>query len=161
MRRRLLFAIGVAILCLVLAVPAYAYSGNANGGNGGVGNGMGSQTHGKKSGSSPQMRVQSIDTGVRSNVSRNHNVSVYGTSTGTQFLNGYGNRNAPGSTTMYGQSNANTFGTTNRMRTQSYTNDGYRALETTTSRDFNWSWLGLLGLLGLFGIRSRNPQRDR
>lgn len=150
MKRRMVSGIWVVVVCLALMVPAFAHSGNANFaaegyGNGGVGNGMGTQADGMNRGKSPQMTIQSIDTGAASNVT-DHSVSVYGTGTGTQYLNGYDNR---------------TDNTANRYRTQSDTDGGYRTLETTTSRNFDWSWLGLLGLFGLFGLRSRNPQHER
>ncbi|TJY42806.1 hypothetical protein E5161_08165 [Cohnella pontilimi] len=152
MRSTMLRGLIVAVVFLLFAVPAYAHSATSNGGNGGLGNGMGTNTqggmhdgisahrHGNK------INVQSIDGSTITTHKRD--VSIYGTGTGTQFLN----VNANDSKMTDGNPGD---------RTQSYTNDGYRALGTTSSRGMGWGWLGLLGLLGLFGIRSRNPQRDR
>lgn len=135
MKSTMLRGLWVAVVSLMFAVPAYAHSGTTNGGNGGLGNGMGARMH-----------VQSNEGPTRTNATTNHDVSVYGTGTGSQFLN----------------VNANTSGTVDGnpgYRTQSNTNRGYRALETTPSRGMGWGWLGLLGLVGIFGIWSRNPRR--
>lgn len=155
MRSQILCGLWVAVVSLMISVPAYAYSETTNGGNGGLGNGMGTSTRGTHDGISAnqfgnRIHVQSNDGATNTIGTHNHEVSVYGTGTGSQFLNvnrntndGYGTSQIPG------------------YRTQSYTNGGYRAMDTSSSRDMNWSWLGLLGLLGLFGLRSRNPERGR
>jgi MYXO-CTERM domain-containing protein len=78
----------------------------------------------------------------------NHDVSVYGTGTGSQFSN----------------VNANSLGAANRTpnnQMQSYTDNGLRALETTSTKPIQWGWLGLLGLFGLFGARNRNSERSK
>ncbi|MFD0669921.1 WGxxGxxG family protein [Cohnella sp. GCM10027633] len=141
MKRKLFCGLALAVFSLLLAIPAYAYTGTADGGNGGLGNGMGNGTHDSR------LHVQSTDGSARTNQMPHHRVSVYGTDTGTQFLNV--NPNVPGLSARNPV-----------LRPQSNANGGYRALATNDSNDMNWSWLGLLGLLGLFGIRSRNPQRD-
>lgn len=141
MKSTWLRGLGVAVVSLMFAVPAYAHSATPNGGNGGLGNGMGTRMH-----------VQSNDGQTRTNATSNHEISVYGTGTGSQFINVNRNGNVPG-----------TMDRTPGNLMPSNANNGYRAraLETAPSRGMNWGWLGLLGLLGLFGIRSRNPQRDR
>lgn len=154
MRRKSLCGLWVAVVSLMVAVPVYAYSDTANG-NGGLGNGMGTSTHSmhdhdgiSANSYGTKMYVQSNDGATRTRATNNHAVSVYGTGTGSQFFN----------------VNANATGTTDHnplYRTQSYDNGGYRALETSTSNDMDWSWLGLLGLIGLFGLRNRNPERGR
>jgi hypothetical protein len=151
MRRIILYALWVAIISLMFAIPAYAYSETANG-NGGLGNGMGTRTNSIHDGITANrygtmMHDQSNHSATRTKTTPNYNISVYGTGTGSQFFNV--NANSPG----MDRNPVN--------RTQSYTDGGYRTMETTTSRDMGWGWLGLLGLIGLFGIRSRNPQRDR
>lgn len=167
MRRTILCGIGAAAMALTLAVPAYA---ETSGGNGGLGNGMGTHTHGMQNGFSAnqaggnRMYVQSIDGTERAQSLTNHEVSVYGTGTGSQFLNGNSYGTTDRNRGYRAQSNVTDRNMTDRntgYRTQSYANDGYRAMATTTSRHTDWGWLGLLGLLGLFGMRSRNPQRDR
>lgn len=153
MKSTMLRGLCVAVVSLMFAVPAYAYSATTNGGNGGLGGGMGTNAHGMLDGISAnrngsKMYVQSNNSPTRTNAAPNRDVSVYGTGTGSQFMN----------------INANTSGTANNnpgYRTQSNANNGYRALETTPSRGMGWGWLGLLGLIGLFGIRSRNPRRER
>lgn len=143
MRNKLLCGLSVAIVALMLAVPVYAYSGKANGGNGGLGNGMGTDDRGSN------MHVQSYDRGTRTQATGNHEVSVYGTGTGSQFRNVNAYQNGTGAT--------------NRSpiyRSQSYETNGYRAAATTTDRNTSWGWLGWLGLLGLFGLRNRNPERN-
>ncbi|MFC5529825.1 WGxxGxxG family protein [Cohnella yongneupensis] len=153
MRKTILCGLWAAVVCLMFAVPVYAYSGTANGGNGGLGNGMGTGTHGTHDGISAnrydtRMYVQSTDGATRTKATPNYHVSVYGTGTGSQFLNV--NANVPGTMVRHPG-----------YHTQSYENGGYRALETTSSKGMGWGWLGLLGLIGLFGIFSRNPQRNR
>lgn len=150
-------------MVLVLAVPAYADTGSSHrgktgGGNGGLGQGMG--TNGG------QLRSQSVN-GMGARSTGNYDVSVYGTGTGTQFLND--NLNAADTTTRAGyraQSYSNAPGTAmngtmngNGYRTQSYTNNSYRAAAADNDRD--WGWLGLFGLIGLAGLFGRNPQRER
>lgn len=152
MRRTILSGIWIAVVSVLLAVPAYAYSGTANGGNGGLGNGMGTRAHANDgifaNRNGTRMHAQSNVGTTNTHATSNHDVSVYGTGTGSQFLNV--NPHASGMTDRHPG-----------YRTQSYPNDGYRALETTPTRRMGWEWLGLLGLFGLFGMRSRNPQRER
>jgi hypothetical protein len=149
MRSKIFCSLWIAALSLTFAVPANAYSDTANG-NGGLGNGMGTNTHTHgvaANNNGTKMYVQSNDGVTRTKATSSHEVSVYGTGTGSQFFN----------------VNANASGTLDHnplYRTQSNDNGGYRALETS-SNDMDWSWLGLLGLLGLFGLRSRNPERGR
>ncbi|MBD3919047.1 hypothetical protein H8B09_09800 [Paenibacillus sp. PR3] len=154
MRSKVLCGLWVAAVCLMmLSVPAFAYSETTtNGGNGGLGNGMGTSTHGSHEGISANqfgtgMHVQSYNGTASTRGTHNHEVSIYGTGTGSQFFNV--------------NSNASASVTTERnlgYHAQSYTNDGYRALETNSSRGKGWGWLGLIGLFGIF---KRNPQRDR
>ncbi len=147
MRNKMLCGLSVAVIASMLAVPVYAESGKTNGGNGGVGNGMGTGHH------DTSMHVRSIDRGNAMQSTRNHDVSIYGTGTGSQFWNVNANQSNTGVT-----DGASTY------RSQSYNNyntNGYRAAATTTVRKNSWGWLGWLGLLGLFGLRNRNPQRDR
>ncbi|WP_127529262.1 WGxxGxxG family protein [Paenibacillus kobensis] len=164
MRSKILLGLWVAAVSLLFSVPAYAYTGTTNGGNGGLGNGMGTSSHGIHDGISANQvgtktYIHSTNGSAASTTgTSNHEVSVYGTGTGSQFLNVNPNAN------LNANLNANTPITTDHnsgYRTQSYANDGYRALDTTSSRNKGWGWLGLLGLLGLFGMRSRNPQHDR
>jgi MYXO-CTERM domain-containing protein len=138
MRSRIKTALGIAALSLMLAAPAYAHAETANGGNGGLGNGMGTPSNGSN------VRAQNVD---RTN---GHEISVYGTGTGSQFRSV--NPGAPGTTNIN-----NGYGYGNRTSA-----DGaYRAAATNSGRGIGWGWLGLLGLFGLFGIRNRNPQRNR
>ncbi len=136
MRSRIKNGLWIAALSLTLAAPAHAYTGKANGGNGGLGNGMGTPSQG---------------TGVRAHGvggTTGHEISVYGTGTGSQFRNIHpGNPVTPH----------------NRIDnvTRTPTDGSYRAAAANTARGPSWGWLGLLGLLGLVGIRNRNPQRDR
>jgi MYXO-CTERM domain-containing protein len=151
MRRIILCGIWVAIVSLMFAIPTNAYSDRANG-NDGLGNGMGTRTNSTHDGITAnlygtKMNAQSHDSATRTKATPNHEISVYGTGTGSQFFN----------------VNANTSGMDRNPvnHTQTYMDGGYRTMETTSSRGMGWGWLGLLGLIGLFGIRSRNPQRDR
>jgi len=138
MRSRIKTGLGIAALSLMLAAPAYAHTGTANGGNGGLGSGMGTPSNGSN------VRAQSVD---RTN---GHEISVYGTGTGSQFRNV--NPGNPGAAYV-----GNGYGNGNRT-----TADGtYRTAATNSGRGIGWGWLGLLGLFGLVGIRNRNPQRNR
>jgi len=159
MKKRLLSALWVAGISLMLAVPAYAYTGTANGGNGGLGNGMGSYEKAEGKTSHARGTTMHGGTGYRAQgtgTMRNRDVSVYGTGTGTQFLNGYGNDN------RLRNGVTGTAYAPGRYGARAYPNGAgtYRTAATTTSNGMGWGWLGLLGLLGLFGFRSRNPQRD-
>ncbi|WP_336784633.1 WGxxGxxG family protein [Paenibacillus sp. MMO-177] len=146
MINKTLSGISMALITLLLASPvtADAYSRTANGGNGGLGSGMGIESHGTHD----EMSAKSYEPGhsdpLRTNARSNHDVSVYGTGTGSQFR----------------YINANAIGSPNQINTQS--GDRYHATAVTTTRkNTGWGWLGLLGLLGLFGIRSRNPERNK
>jgi MYXO-CTERM domain-containing protein len=68
----------------------------------------------------------------------------YGT-TGT-----YGTYGVDGSYGAYDSTRMNGYRPYNTARATT------RALATTTTRNFDWGWLGLLGLFGLAGMRSRN-----
>ncbi|MBO9609383.1 MAG: hypothetical protein J7639_25745 [Paenibacillaceae bacterium] len=128
MTKKMVTGLWALVVSVAVAVPAYAHGATSNG-NDGLGNGMGTGTHG--------MHVQSYDNTTRAKGTPNYDVSVYGTGTGSQFLN----------------VNANTSGTTDR-------NPVYR-MKSATNNANRWGWLGLLGLVGLFGMWNRNPQRDR
>ncbi|THF74627.1 WGxxGxxG family protein [Cohnella fermenti] len=163
MKKKIVGAASVALLSLTLAVPAYANHngahnegyGGANGGNGGLGNGMGTTSTGMADGT--RVHSQSFDLRDRSNVNGNRDVSIYGTGTGNQFLNGTGNNaNTPGTAGRY------TGYSTDDNRRVTRTDGTYRAAATTgTGKSSNWGWLGLFGLLGLIGLRSRSPQGER
>ncbi|WP_240941755.1 WGxxGxxG family protein [Paenibacillus sp. HB172176] len=151
MRKTILCVVWIVAASMMLAASAYAYSHANNGGNGGLGSGMGTEASGTKSGISAKSYDAGMQAGSLHNLSeKGHEVSIYGTDTGTQFLNG----NANGSHS----------GTINRPGTyhdQSFEDGGYRATAVTSSDNNKaWGWLGLLGLLGLFGMRNRNPQRN-
>ncbi|MGO4106619.1 WGxxGxxG family protein [Paenibacillus sp. YAF4_2] len=140
-----LCGISIALITLLLASPpssANAYSGTANGGNGGLGSGMGIESPGTHHGMSTKSYEPEQSDQMRTNARSNHEVSVYGTGTGSQFSH----------------INAKAHGSTNLINTQS--DDSYHATAATTTKNTGWGWLGLLGLLGLFGMRSRNPERN-
>lgn len=155
----MLSGLWIPIVCLLFAVPAHAYSGTGNGGNGGLGNGMGThdmqdKNDGYSANSYGNKTYLPSNDGTTARMNdgtaarTNHDVSIYGTGTGTQFLHTNDHAATPVDRTP-------------GYRMESSMNGEYRALETTSSNGSNWGWLGLLGLVGLFGMRSRNPQRER
>jgi hypothetical protein len=131
MKRQIKSGLLVAGVSLMLAVPAYAYGTAGNGMTGTANTGTGTGTY---SGTS----------------------TYNGTSTGT--YNGLGTNRMntnDGITNRYGTNNYTGYGTNT-------INDGrYRTTATTTTRNYDWGWLGLLGLIGLAGMRNRNPEHDR
>ncbi|WP_136605205.1 WGxxGxxG family protein [Paenibacillus dokdonensis] len=146
MKRQIKGGLLVAGLSLMLAVPAYAHTAAEDGGNGGMGNGMGTA----KTNNGSNYKVNEVGTGP------NYDVSVYGTSTGSQYLN-----------------TKNRMIDTGRMETTNYngnrpdmlsnsTDRGLHTNSTTTNRGVgSWGWLGLLGLFGLAGMRNKNSDRER
>ncbi|RUS45796.1 hypothetical protein [Cohnella sp. AR92] len=121
MRRKIVSGLAVSAVTLMLAVPAYAYTGSADGGNGGLGNGMETKAHAGVS----TYSVKGKSHGLAPNgMTRTKEVSVYGTGTGTQFLN----PNAPGTTTT---NQFQSYGTT------TYPNSGYTGygMNATTNTD--------------------------
>jgi len=150
----------VAGVSIMLTVPAYAYTGNGNGGNGGLGNGMGNP----KSGAAQSgIGIRANGTGMRDGTkirsqgarsATDHDVSVYGTGTGSQFRNV--NAGVPG------MANRNVDGYGARTYADGATDGAYRTRAAAApARGMRWGWLGLLGLLGLAGMRKRNPQDNR
>lgn len=149
MKSKWLHGVWIAVVSLMIAVPAYANTATTNGGNGGLGNGMKGMQNGTSANRDhSRMHMQSNGNLTRTKSTPNYDISVYGTPTGSQFQNVNANDN--------GMTDQNR---DNRMQTN--TNNGYRALNTNTTRGMDWGWLGLLGLIGLAGLFNRNPQRNR
>jgi MYXO-CTERM domain-containing protein len=82
--------------------------------------------------------------------------SVPGTGYGTTGT-GYGTTGTGYGTTGTGVGTYGAYDTT-RMNAYNPAGTRYRTTATTTGRNSNWGWLGLLGLFGLAGMRSRNRE---
>ncbi|MED5020438.1 hypothetical protein P9847_24520 [Paenibacillus chibensis] len=147
MNRQIKSVLLAASLSLMLTVPAYAHGTAEDGGNGGLGNGMGTMETKTSNGSN--YRINEVGTGG------NYDVSVYGTSTGSQYWNTNHRIEPDGArTNQYTgyHTNSITGNTDNRLHTTS----------TTTGRDGgSWGWLGLLGLFGLRGLMGRRTGDER
>ncbi|MHA6485210.1 WGxxGxxG family protein [Paenibacillus sp. strain BS8-2] len=137
-----LLRLSIPLVVLMTASHVYAYAGTDNGGNGGLGGGMGTNRSVVNEG----ITTKSYDSRM-DKMDHSSNVSVYGTGTGSQFLNV--NTDTP-----------RAIGNIPQYQMDSYTGNDFHAASTTSTKTTNWSWLGLIGLLGLFGFRSRNPERN-
>ena len=144
-RSRVASGLLAAGLSLMLALPVSAHTSIANSGNGGMGTGMGNIGNGTLKSTNVDRSMTGTSTDMR--------VNVYGSDTGSQFLNTGADM---GTNRVRTNAPAN-----RRVNTPPVTDGNFRTMATTTNRGFNWAWLGLFGLLGLIGLWSRNPQRDR
>jgi hypothetical protein len=147
----------IASMCLVLMVPAYA---EVMTGKSPVNTSTNGTTY--KGSTGITGTPYSINPGVNGTATN----GVNGTYNGMNVTNGYNANNTLGNRTgTYGTYDStrmnnyrpyNTIGNdVNSLRTNTY------RTAATTTRSFNWGWLGLIGLFGLAGMRSRNRDEIR